>query len=121
VQLRRWLLEALDRLAAGRSVGWDELGPTVTAVARHPDASLRDGVVGILASLDRSDAKRDLLLDILRADDDEIVIANAVHALASVLPIELDPAVVGRLLGHPSARVQRSVRELIERARAVSP
>jgi hypothetical protein len=58
-----------------------------------------------------------VLLDLLRDDDDEGVLANAVNALASVLPIELDPAVVERLLGHPSARVQRSLRDLIERAR----
>ncbi|MBX3187134.1 MAG: hypothetical protein KF819_08970 [Labilithrix sp.] len=117
LQLRRWLLEALDRLAAGRAIGWRELGDLVTAVAKHADPTLRDGVVGILVSLDRSDEKRRLLLDILRDDDDEVVIASAVNALASVLPIELDPAVVERLLGHPSARVQRSLRDLIERAR----
>ncbi|MDB4935734.1 MAG: hypothetical protein JWP87_2706 [Labilithrix sp.] len=115
--VRRWLLEALDRLAAGRAIGWRELGDVVTSVARHPDATLRDGVVGILVSLDRSDEKRRLLLDILRADDDEVVLASAVNALASVLPMELDPGLVERLLGHPSPRVQRSVRDLIERAK----
>lgn len=116
-QLRRWLLEALDRLAAGRGIGWRELGDVVTTLARHPDAALRDGVVGILLSLDRSDDKRRLLLDILGADDDEVVLASAVNALASVLPMELDPGIMNRLLGHPSPRVQRSVRELIARAR----
>ncbi|MBS2019812.1 MAG: hypothetical protein JST00_43515 [Deltaproteobacteria bacterium] len=117
VQTRRWLLEALDRLAAGRSIGWKEVGECVSAVGRHDDPMLRDGVVGLLVALDRSDEKRKALLEILRADDDEGVIANAVNGLASVLPIELDPSVVERLLGHPSPRVQRSVRELIERAK----
>ena len=117
VQLRRWLLEALDRLAAGRAIGWRELGDVVTAVAKHPDPSLRDGVVGILVSLDRSEEKRRLLLEILRSDDDEVVLASAVNALAGALPMELDPGLVERLLGHPSARVQRSVRDLIERAK----
>jgi hypothetical protein len=117
VQLRRWLLEALDRLAAGRAIGWRELGEVVTTVAKHPDPSLRDGVVGILVSLDRSDDKRRLLLDILRSDDDEVVLASAVNALAGALPMELDPGLVERLLGHPSPRVQRSVRDLIERAK----
>jgi hypothetical protein len=114
-QLRRWLLEALDRLAAGRAIGWRELGELVTTVARNPDASLRDGVVGILVSLDRSDEKRRLLVDILRTDDDEVVLASAVNALASVLPMDLDPALTERLLGHPSPRVQRSVQDLVER------
>jgi hypothetical protein len=116
-QLRRWLLEALDRLAAGRAIGWRELGDVVMTVAKHPDASLRDGVVGILVSLDRSDEKRRLLLEILRTDDDEVVLASAVNALAGALPMELDPGLVERLLGHPSPRVQRSVRDLIERAK----
>jgi hypothetical protein len=117
IQLRRWLLEALDRLAAGRAIGWRELGDVITTVAKHPDASLRDGVVGILVSLDRSDEKRRLLVEILRSDDDEVVLASAVNALASALPMELDPGLVERLLGHPSPRVQRSVRDLIERAK----
>jgi len=117
VQLRRWLLEALDRLAAGRAIGWRELGDVVTTVAKHADPSLRDGVVGILVSLDRSDEKRRLLLDILRTDDDEVVLASAVNALGGALPMELDPGLVERLLGHPSPRVQRSVRDLIERAK----
>src|SRR5207253_2684506 len=102
VQTRRWLLEALDRLAAGRAIAWKDVADVVTSVGRHSDATLRDGAVGVLVSLERSDEKRKALLDILRADDDEVVIASAVNALASVLPIELDPAVVERLLGHPS-------------------
>ena len=120
VQLRRWLLEALDRLAAGRSVSWPELGETVTALAHHPDATIRDGVVGILTSLERSDEKGRMLMEILKKDDDEGVLSSAVEALASVLPIELDPSVAERLLGHKSTRVQRSVRELIDRARRES-
>jgi hypothetical protein len=86
-------------------------------MAKHPDASLRDGVVGILVSLDRSDEKRRLLLEILRSDDDEVVLASAVNALGGTLPVELDPGLVERLLGHPSPRVERSVRDLIERAK----
>jgi hypothetical protein len=117
VPVRRWLLEALDRLAAGRAIGWREIGDVVNALASHPDAILRDGVIGILMALERSEEKRRVLLDILRRDDDEAVLASAVHALASVLPIELDPVVIERLLGHPSARVQRSVRDLVERAK----
>jgi hypothetical protein len=116
-QLRRWLLEALDRLAAGRAIGWRELGDVVTTVAKNPDPSLRDGVVGILVSLDRSEEKRRLLLEILRADDDEVVLASAVNALASVLPMDLDQELMNRLLGHPSPRVQRSVRDLVDRVK----
>lgn len=115
--VRRWLLEAIERLVASRSVGWSEIGDLVQGLIHHSDPSLRDGVIGIVAALDRSDDKRRLLVDVLRTDDDEIVLASAVHALASALPIELDPSVTERLLGHPSARVQRSVMDFIERSK----
>jgi HEAT repeat protein len=115
--VRRWLLEAIERLVASRSIGWREVGDLVTNFLRHSDPSLRDGVIGIIASLPKSEDKRRLLLETLRTDDDEVVLASAVHALTSVLPIELDPALADRLLGHPSARVQRSVVEFIERSK----
>lgn len=115
--VRRWLLEAIERLVATRGIGWREVGDLVAQLLRHPDASLRDGTVSIIAALERSDEKRRALLDILRTDDDEIVLSSAVHALTSALPIELDPAVAERLLGHPSARVQSSVVDFIERSK----
>ncbi|HEY8079844.1 MAG TPA: hypothetical protein VIF62_37190 [Labilithrix sp.] len=116
-QTRRWLIEALERLAASRAIGWRELGELVGSLYLHPDATIRDGIVGILGALERSDEKRRLLLEILHKDDDESVLASAVQALASVLPVDLDPVVVERLLSHPSTRVQRSVRDLVERAK----
>jgi len=115
--VRRWLLEAIERLVASRSIGWKEVNDLVLTLVRHPDPSLRDGVIGVVAALDRSDEKRRLLVDLLRTDDDEIVLASAVHALASALPIELDTAVTERLLSHPSPRVQRSVVDFIERSK----
>ena len=118
--VRRWLLEAIERLVASRAIDWKEVGDLVQLLLRHPDPSLRDGSVGIVAALGRSDDKRRVLLEILRTDDDEVVLASAVHALTSVLPIDLDPTVAGRLLEHPSARVQRSVMEFIERSKRAS-
>ena len=115
--VRRWLLEAIERLVTNKSIGWLEIGDLVNGLVRHADPTLRDGVVGIVAALERTDDKRRILLEMLRIDDDEIVLASAVHALASALPIELDTAVSERLLGHPSPRVQRSVMDFIERSK----
>jgi HEAT repeat protein len=115
--VRRWLVEAIERLVASRALGWKEVGDLVIMLTHHPDASLRDGVVGVLAVLEGSDEKRRLLLELLRTDDDEVVLASAVRALTSALPIELDPAIAERLLGHPSARIQRSVFDFIERSK----
>jgi len=118
--VRRWLLETIERFVASRAIDWKEIGDLVQLLLRHPDPSLRDGAVGIVAALERSDDKRRMLLEILRTDNDEGVLASAVHALTSALPIDLDPAVAGRLLEHPSARVQRSVMEFIERSKRAS-
>jgi hypothetical protein len=115
--VRRWLLEAVERLVATRSIGWDQAGELCQRMARHPNASLREGAIGVVAALDRSDDKRRLLLDVLRTDHDEVVLSSAVHALTTALPIELDPSVAERLLGHPSPRVQQSVVEFIERSK----
>lgn len=115
--VRRWLLEAIERLVATRGIGWPEVGELCHRMIKHPNASLRDGVIGVIAALDRSDDKRRLLLEVLRTDSDEVVLASAVQALTTALPIELDPSVAERLLGHPSARVQQSVVEFIERSK----
>jgi hypothetical protein len=121
VIVRRWLIDAIERLVASRSVGWKDVGVLVSSLLRHPDASLRDGAIGVVAALERSDEKRRVLLELLRVDDDETVLSSAVQALASALPIELDPALAERLLGHRSPRVQRSVVDFIERSKRVAP
>jgi HEAT repeat protein len=118
--VRRWLLEAIERLVATRSVGWSEIGDLLGRLVRSPDPGVRDGVVSVLSALDRSEEKRRMLLELLRTDDDEVVLSSAVQALGGALPIELNPAVTERLLGHPSARVQRSVVDFIERSKRMS-
>ena len=118
--VRRWLLEAIERLVATRGIGWANVGDLMARLVHHRDASLRDGAIGVIAALERSDEKRRVLLEVLRTDDDEVVLASAVQALASALPIVLDPSVAERLLGHPSARVQRSVMDFIERSKRTS-
>jgi HEAT repeat protein len=118
--VRRWLLEAIERLVATRSVGWSEIGDLLSRLVRSPDAGVRDGVISVLSALDRSEEKRRMLLELLRTDDDEVVLSSAVQALAGALPIEIDPAVTERLLGHPSPRVQRSVVDFIERSKRAS-
>jgi hypothetical protein len=116
--VRGLLLEAAEALVTAKSLGWSDVGELLARFAREEDASLRRAALAALAALERSDDKRRVLLEYLRADDDEIVLAGAVQALAGVLPVELEPAVAERLLGHPSERVQKSVLELIERSKA---
>lgn len=115
--VRRWLLEAIGRLVGMQAIGWRDVGDLVQRIIHSADASLRDGVIAVVAALERSDDKRRLLLEVLRTDNDENVLSSAVQALPTALPIDLDPSVVERLLGHPSARVQQSVVEFVERTR----
>lgn len=110
---RRWLLESLDRLVAGRLIGWTDVADVVTKMADHPDATLRDGNIGILMSLESSDEKREVLLDILAREEDEVVLVSAIDALAAMGWVDLDDVLVARLLEHPSDRVQRAARPLL--------
>jgi hypothetical protein len=112
--VRRWLLEAIARLVAAGSLGWRDVSELVHHCLRHTDSTIRDGVIGVIAELELSNEKRRVLLELLRVEHDEMVLASAVKALTTALPIVLDPAVAERLLGHPSPRVQRSVAEFVE-------
>jgi hypothetical protein len=118
VEVRRLLLEAVETLASTKSLGWGDVGELLARFSRQSDVSLRQAAIGAVAAFERSDDKRRVLLEYLRTEEDEVVLASAVKALASVLPIELDPAVAERLLGHPSERVQKSVLELVERSKS---
>jgi len=114
--VRRWLLEALDRLAAARNIGWTELGDLVRVLARHTDATLRDGTIGILRSLEPSEDKKKVLMDVVEHDDDEVVLTDALEALGALAPfgdVDLDDETIARLLGHASDRVQRAAKELM--------
>jgi hypothetical protein len=111
--VRRWLLEALDRLVAAKLIGWSEVADVVTKMAEHPDPTLRDGNIGILTALPASDEKREVLFEILGREDDEIVLLGAMDALVTSGPFELDDDLITRLLDHPSDRVQRAAKELL--------
>ncbi len=118
IAVRRWLLEGVEDLVRSKGLGWSEVGELVSRLAKSSDASLRNTAVGVMAALDASDDKRRTLLEIVQSEDDEVVLAAAVQALAGALPVELDPVVKERLLAHPSARVQQSVLELVERTKS---
>lgn len=111
--VRRWLLEALERLVADRGIGWSDVADVVTQMAEHPDATLRDGNIGILTSLESSDEKKEILTDILGREEDETVLVSAIDALVAMAPVDLDDAVIARLFDHPSDRVQRAAKPLL--------
>jgi hypothetical protein len=119
VQTRRWLIKTLERFAIARSLGWKELLDPLSSMALDANPTIRDSATGVAAVLPRGEEKRRLLLEILRADDDENVLSRAIQALATTLPVEIGTQLAERLLAHPSSRVQQAVKDLVTHARAV--
>jgi hypothetical protein len=120
VPLRRWLLEAIDRLVSARAIGWLDVRDFVARVSKSSDASLRDGVIAIVVALEKSDERPRVLFDILRSEGDDAVIANALRALSSMLPYNVEQDVLDRLLQHESASVKASAEDLAKRIKAAN-
>ena len=112
--VRRWLAEGLARLAAGRVVGWRQLGELVDALAGDADPAARGGAVGLLMALPPTPTSTDVLLR-LAADDDAEVLAGALRALRGDpdAVARLDPARLRALLDHPHPLVRSGAADLV--------
>lgn len=116
MQTRRWLLEGLDRLAFVGDVGWDELRDLVHALRQDKEPRIRDGVVGILMSLNDGGEKASILLDML-GDSDSGVLDSALNALSHdrLRPRDAYLARLRELSRHLDPRVSLAARALLER------
>jgi hypothetical protein len=103
--VRRSFVEALDRLAFAGHLGWNELRDVIGALRRSPDSAVREGVVGVLMSLEDSSEKLTLLTEMLD-DDGDFVVAGALQALAQMKNVTVDESVLERLRNHPSLLVR---------------
>ena len=112
-QVRRWLVEALDRLAFAAAAGGDELGELVERLARHEHPALREGAVGLLTSLPRTDRSTALLVRLL-GDRDPLVAAGAARALGGPPGSRVvEEHTRAALLDHSSAEVRQAAREVL--------
>jgi len=104
-RVRRSLVEALDRLAFAGHLGWNDLRDVIGALRRSPDPVVREGVVGILMSLEDNSEKLTLLTEMLE-DDGDFVVAGALQALAQMKDVTVDESVLERLRNHASLLVR---------------
>jgi hypothetical protein len=80
-QVRRWLLEGIERLVFSQSLGWSQLADVVTMLASAEAPVLRAGLAGLLSALPWR-ARSQQILESLLSDADAEVVAAAGHTLA---------------------------------------
>jgi hypothetical protein len=107
--VRRWLLEAVDRLAYGRDPAWQGVGAALEQLAGDPAPLVRDGAVAIAGSLEDSPAQRAFLMRMLD-DHDTYVLTSSLTALGErgVRRSELASPVSERLESHADPRVRNA-------------
>jgi hypothetical protein len=113
VEVRRWLLEGLERLAAGGALGWTELGVVVEALAEDRAASMREALASLLMTLPWRDENEALLAPLLR-DPDPVVVASAARTLAGYPDAvrRIDPDLLQDLRRHGSPLINRAAADL---------
>jgi hypothetical protein len=113
VLARRYIIEALDRLAFGRVIGEPELAPLIEHLQHHREPSLREATAGLLMSLPDSPSKTDALIRLL-SDSDGGVICVAAAALrhTTVGRERILRRRIDELLWHPNAAVRGYAQDL---------
>jgi hypothetical protein len=119
-QVRRWLLEGLERLTFGAVVGWAELGPVVERLAGESAPALKAGVAGLLSALPWREESVGVLRWMLEDENAEVVSAAA-HTLARhpEAVSGLDPGILERLRRDSSSMVRASGAVLAKAIRRV--
>ncbi len=111
--VRRWLVEAIERLAFARLVGWDELADVVTMLTISSSPTLRAALPSLLMALPWRSTNTRLLEPLLR-DSDPGVVSAAAHTLAGHPEAvrELDPKLLDLLQRHRNPRIRYGATEL---------
>jgi hypothetical protein len=117
-QVRRWLLEALERMTFAGVLGWEQLEPVVSVLASEREPVLRAGLAGLLTALPWR-ASNAQLLEPLLLDDHYEVVSAAVHTLARYPEAArtLDAKILAHLRAHANPMVRQSVAVLEESIR----
>jgi hypothetical protein len=107
-EVRRWLIEALERFVFGDALGWDELDPVVTVLTGERAGELRAGLALLLSTLPWR-ASNTALLEPLLLDDCHEVVSAAAYTLARhpEAVATLPPETLDRLRVHTNAMMRR--------------
>lgn len=118
-QVRRWLLEGLERITFGGGLGWNELTEVVSSLAGEPHPALRAGLASLLTALPWR-PENAALLEPLLLDENQEVVSAAVHTLARHREAAqaVDPEILARLRVHASPIIRESATVLDESIRS---
>jgi hypothetical protein len=107
VQVRMWMLEAVERLALGGVIDWEAMAPVVAALSESPDLLLRSALPSLLMALPWRPSNLGILEALLR-DTDPGVIAAAAQVLTGHPEAvrQLDPQTLDGLRRHAVAGVR---------------
>jgi hypothetical protein len=108
-QVRRWLLEAVERMTFAGALGWDQLLPVVSLLGRERDPALRAGLASLLVALPWRPSNV-LLIAPLLLDDNYEVVSAAAHTLAQHPDDarKLDTGILDHLRSHGNPMMKAS-------------
>lgn len=115
VQVRIFLIQALDWLVFGAGIGWGELRPWLDRYRRDALPAIREAALGIVMSLPRSDEARPLVREALD-DPEPAVVLTALNAVAQGV-VDVERSVLERLARSAPAPVRDRARDLLAAAR----
>lgn len=110
--VRRFFIEALDRLTFARQIDWNQTKDIINKLKNDPDSGIREGIVGILMSLKDRKEKLSILTDML-SDSNDFVVASAANAISQMEGKNLDRGLLNDLLCHPSLLVREMARNIL--------
>jgi hypothetical protein len=111
--IRIWILEAIERLAFGRSVGWDQLGGVVATLGKSTDPAFRMALASILMALPWRSSNVEILEPLLNDADPDIVAAAARTLAGHPGDVRrLHPQIIEQLRRHRDPRIRHCAAEL---------
>jgi hypothetical protein len=111
LQVRIFLLQALDWLAFGGGPGWAELRPWIDRAWHDESPAIRECALGIVMSLPHSDEAEPLVREALD-DPEPTVVLTALNAVAQGL-VEVERSVLERLTQSTHQSIRDRARGLL--------
>jgi hypothetical protein len=112
-EVRLWIVEAVERLIFGGSIGWDQLGGVIAMLAQSPSPALRAKLASVLTALPWRATNVQWLEPLLRDADPEVV-SSAAHTLARHPDAtrQLRPLTLEQLRANPNSLIRHAAASL---------
>lgn len=112
-EIRVFLIQALDRLALERQIGWPEVGALLQSLARDSDPAVRRAAIDMMISLPPCHEMRAILIERL-GDAHDAVLRATLHALI-MKGITLDHPRLRELAADPRSAVRIEAQGILGR------